>query len=376
MRDKPVLVTRSSMPDFEEYTNEIKDIWDSAWLTNFGSKHNELIKRLEDYLKVDKISLFVNGHSALELCLQAMELKGEVITTPFTFVSTTHAIVRNNLKPVFADIKEDDYTINPASIEKLITKDTVAIVPVHVYGNMCDTKAIEEIAKKHGLRVIYDAAHAFGITKDGKGAGSFGDASMFSFHATKVFHTIEGGAIACSSDELIEKLHMLKDFGIVDEENITGIGANGKMNEFCAAMGLCNLRHVDDEIAKRKAVAERYRERLTGVKGIKLVNPQPGVVSNYAYFPVVFTDEFGADRNEVSAKLKENKIFSRKYFYPLTNEVASVRELPEMGLNYQPQKETPVAYDISRRVITVPMAASLPLETVDEICDIIISCGK
>lgn len=368
-REKPVLVTRSSMPEFEEYAEEIKDIWDSAWLTNFGKKHNELQEKLSEYLGVKNISLLVNGHMSLELCLQAMGLEGEVITTPFTFVSTTHAIIRNGLTPVFADIKRDDYTIDPASIEKLITDRTCAIVPVHVYGNICDVEAIEAIAKKHGLKVIYDAAHAFGVTKDGVGAACFGDASMFSFHATKVFHTIEGGAIASSSDELMEELHSLKDFGIRTEEIIDGVGANGKMNEFCAAMGLCNLRHVDGEIAKRKLVAERYRSNLSGVKGIKLSAVQEGVKSNYAYFPAVFEDDFGASRDEVQAALKENNIFSRKYFYPLTNSLNCFEG------RFDPE-ETPVALDISKRVLTLPMAASLPLETVDEICRIIIGTGK
>lgn len=379
MRDKPVLVTKSSMPDFEEYVNEIKDIWDSTWLTNFGSKHNELAKRLSDYLGVRNISLFVNGHISLELCLQAMELKGEVITTPFTFASTTHAIIRNGLTPVFADIKRDDYTIDPEQIEKLITKDTSAIVPVHVYGNLCDVEAIDDIAKRHGLKVIYDAAHAFGVTKDGAGSGTFGDASMFSFHATKVYHTIEGGAVASDDDGLMKRLHELKDFGIRDEEHIDSVGSNGKMNEFAAAMGLCNLRHVDDEIEKRRAVAERYRERLSQVKGIKLAPVKQGVKQNYAYFPVVFEDDFGADRNQVHAALKENNIFSRKYFYPLTNEIDCVRNQERFknaaGILPSPDG-TPVARDISNRVLTVPMAASLPLDVVDEVCDIIIGCKK
>ena len=375
MSDKKILVTRSSMPPFEEYTEEIRDIWDSVWLTNFGSKHRELERRLQEYLGIDNVSLFVNGHSALELCLQAFDLKGEVITTPFTFVSTTHAIVRNGLKPVFADIKESDYTIDPKSIESLITEDTCAIVPVHVYGNLCDVEAIEDIARRHKLKVIYDAAHAFGVkTKEGRGAGSFGDASMFSFHATKVFHTIEGGAVTSRDAGLMKKLHELKDFGIRDEENIDAIGANGKLNEFCAAMGLCNLRHVDEEIAKRKRVFEAYQKRLEGVKGIKLASPDVEAVHNYAYFPVVFTEEFGCDRNELAERLKEKNIFSRKYFYPLTNEISAIEALPVMPRGYSARLSTPVAYRISRQVLTLPMAAGLELETVDEICDVLLFC--
>lgn len=369
INEKPVLVTKSSMPGFDEYTEEIRDIWDSVWLTNFGKKHNELQEKLKEYLDVKNVSLFVNGHMALELCLQALGLKGEVITTPFTFVSTTHAIIRNGLRPVFADIKRDDYTIDPESIEKLITDKTCAIVPVHVYGNICDTKAIEAIARKHNLKVIYDAAHAFGEKKNGVAVGRFGDASMFSFHATKVFHTIEGGAVVTEDETLIDNMYKLKDFGIRDAERIDGVGANGKMNEFCAAMGLCNLRHVDEEIAKRKAVAEHYRSRLSNIPGIKLNPVIDDVVSNYAYFPVVFEDEFGAGRDDVSAALAEHNIFSRKYFYPLTNSLECFEG--QFDVN-----ETPIALDISKRVLTIPMAASLSAETVDKICDVIIGCQR
>ena len=236
------------MPSFEEYMEAIKPLWESRWLTNMGANHEELAKRLCEYLKVPNISLFVNGHMALELTLQAMDLEGEVITTPFTFASTTHAIVRSGLTPVFCDIDPENYTIDITKIEELITPKTCAIVPVHVYGNVCDLDAIDDIAKKHGLKVIYDAAHAFAVEYKGKGIGDFGDASMFSFHATKVFHTIEGGAIATSDKELMDRLWMLKDFGIRDEEVVDGIGANAKMNEFCAVMGLCNLDHIDSEI--------------------------------------------------------------------------------------------------------------------------------
>lgn len=367
--NKPVLVTKSSMPSFEEYSEEIRDIWDSVWLTNFGKKHNKLQEELQDYLGVKNISLFVNGHMSLELCLQAMGIEGEVITTPFTFVSTTHAIIRNGLTPVFADIKEDDYTIDPASIESLITENTSAIVPVHVYGNLCDVDAIEQIAKKHNLKVIYDAAHAFGVTRNGVGAGCFGDASMFSFHATKVFHTIEGGAIASNDDKLIEELYRLKDFGIRSEEVIDGVGANGKMNEFAAAMGLCNLRHVDEEIEKRSCVASHYRNRLSKLRGIKLSKIQPGVKSNYAYFPVVFTDESGTSRDEVFEALKQHNIYSRKYFYPLTNSLDCFEGRFDVNM-------TPVALDVSKRVLTIPMSASLEADVIDEICDVIEECVK
>lgn len=362
-----ILVTKSSMPPIEEYIEEIKPIWDSHWLTNMGQKHEELTERLQDYLGVDCVSLFSNGHMALELALQAMNLHGgEVITTPFTFASTTHAIVRNGLTPVFCDIREDNYTMDADKIEGLITDRTVAIVPVHVYGNVCEVEKIEKIAKKYGLKVIYDAAHAFGEKYNDRGIGSFGDASMFSFHATKVFNTIEGGAVCFSDKEYGLKLFRLKNFGIRNEEVVDGVGANAKMNEFSAAMGICNLRHVDAEIAKRKKVVERYRKNLQAVPGITLNVEQENVQSNYAYFPIVIDEkEFGVTRNEVGECLSKENIFSRKYFYPLTNTF-------ECYNNQFDVNETPIALRISKRVLTLPLYADLDLDSVDRICDIIV----
>ena len=363
-----ILVTRSSMPEFAEYVEEIKDIWDSRWLTNMGKKHCELEKQLERYLKVDHVSLFANGHMALELLLQAMGLTGEVITTPFTFASTTHAIVRNGLKPVFCDINPDTYTIDATKIESLITERTSAILPVHVYGNLCDVEAIEEIARRHHLKVIYDAAHTFGVEYQGCGVAAFGDASMFSFHATKVFHTIEGGAVCFNGDAdgLKEDLYGLKNFGIRDEVTVDAVGANSKMNEFQAAMGLCNLRHLDREIEKRGRVVARYRERLLGVPGLKLSAPQDKVKPNYAYFPVLFDPSvFYVDRDAISEKLKKEHIFTRKYFYPITNSFACYRDRYSV-------EDTPVALDVSRKVLTLPLYADLSLEDVDRICDLIL----
>lgn len=247
-----ILVTRSSMPPMEEYIEEIKELWETHWLTNMGAKHKQFQADLTDYLGVDHVELLTNGHMALELTLQAMNLQGEVITTPFTFASTTHAIVRNGLTPVFCDIDPVTYTMDAGKIESLITDRTCAIMPVHVYGNVCDVEEIDRIANKYELKVIYDAAHSFGETYKGKGIGTFGNASCFSFHATKVFNSIEGGAVCYKDEELGEKLYQLKNFGIHNAEEVTGVGANAKMNEFCAAMGLCNLRHVEEEIAKRK----------------------------------------------------------------------------------------------------------------------------
>jgi len=362
---KRILVTQTSMPPYEEYIDEIRDIWDSHWLTNMGPKHNLLEEKLKNYLSVDKISLFTNGHTALELTLQAMNLSGEVITTPFTFASTTHAIVRNGLEPVFCDIDPKDYCMDVTKIEKLITDKTTAIIPVHVYGTVCNVEEIDRIAKKYGLKVIYDAAHTFEVRFKGKGIGSFGDASMFSFHATKVYHTIEGGAVCYHDEELGRELYKLRDFGIKDAETIDGIGSNGKMNEFVAAMGLCCLRHVDDEIAKRRKVVECYREHLSNIEGIQLPVIQKEVQSNYAYFPIVIDEKvFGATRNEVFEHLASNNIHARKYFYPLTNAFDCYHGRFDVS-------KTPVALHISKRVLTLPLYADLALEDVDRICEII-----
>ncbi len=365
-----ILVTQTSMPPFEEYIDEIKDIWDSHWLTNMGPKHNRLESELKEYLSVDHLSLFINGHHALELCLQAMNLSGEVITTPFTFASTTHAIVRNHLEPVFCDIDPVTCCMDVTKIEALITDKTSAIIPVHVYGNVCNIEEIERIAKKYGLKVIYDAAHTFGVRYKGKGIGDFGDASMFSFHATKVYNTIEGGAVCYHDEELGHELYKLRDFGIKDEEIVDGIGSNGKMNEFVAAMGLCNLRHIDAEIAKRKKVAECYMDNLSGVSGIQLPPIQEEVQPNYSYFPIIIDEKmFGATRNEVFAHLAENNIHARKYFYPLTSAFDCFHGKYDIHL-------TPIAVHISKRVLTIPMFADLPLEDVERICQIIKATGK
>lgn len=370
MQPKKILVTQSSIPPIQEYIDEIRDIWDSHWLTNMGVKHEELRSELKKYLGVEDIELFTNGHMSLELTLQALNLQGEVITSPYTFASTTHAIVRNGLIPVFCDINPDTFTIDASKIEALITDRTCAIIPVHVYGNICDIEEIQRIAKKYELKVIYDAAHTFGETYKGKGIGSFGDVSCFSFHATKVFNTIEGGA-ACFKDEHFgQMIKDLKNFGIHGPESVQNVGANAKMNEFCAAMGLCNLRHVDEEIAKRKKVVDEYRNRLEGVEGFKLNIIQPSVKANYAYFPVIIEPKiFGASRNEVFNKLAENDICARKYFYPLTNTFECFHGKYDVT-------KTPVALAISKRILTLPLYADLPLEDVDRICDIILSCKK
>lgn len=366
---KKILVTRSSMPLLEEYIDEIRSIWDTHWLTNMGEKHNRLESELQEYLKVPNVSLFTNGHMALELGVQALNLSGEVITTPFTFASTTHAIVRNGLTPVFCDINPEDYTIDVTKIESLITDKTTAIVPVHVYGSICNVEEIERIANKYGLKVLYDAAHAFGVQYKNRGITSYGDMSILSFHATKVYNTIEGGAICYNEEEYKTKLYRLRDFGIASEEIVDAVGANAKMNEFCAAMGLCNLRYIEQEIAKRKEVVDRYRKHLSKVEGIKLLPIQKDVVPNYSYFPIVIDEKvFGTTRNEVFESLKNNNIFARKYFYPLTSQFDCYHG--------KYSNETPVALYISKRVLTLPLFADLGLDDVDTICEVIINSRK
>jgi len=367
----PILVTRSSMPDFEEYCAEIRKFWDSHWLTNMGVEHEALQRELERFLDCPHVVLYTNGHLALENVITAMQFPAgsEIITTPFTFASTTHAIVRNGLTPVFCDVNPENYTIDVEKLEGLITERTAAILPVHVYGNLCDVEGIGAIAKRHGLKVIYDAAHAFAVRYKGRSSANFGDASMFSFHATKVFNTIEGGAVCFPDDTLVEILNDMKNFGIRGPESCVFVGGNAKMNEFQAAMGVCNLRHLEEEIQKRRAVTERYWERLEGVRGLRLCKPQKDVQPNYAYFPVVF-DGFGATRDEVFDALEKQNIGARKYFYPLTNSFECYRDLPTAG----PEK-TPVAAFLADRVLTLPMYADLALEEVDKICDIVLECG-
>lgn len=364
INNRSIQVTQSSMPEFEEYIEEIRELWDSHWLTNMGAKHIELEKKLLEYLGTNNISLFTNGHLALECIIAALNLTGEVITTPFTFASTTHAIVRNGLTPVFCDINSDDYTIDVTKIEELITEKTSAIIPVHVYGNVCNIEEIERIAKKHNLKVIYDAAHTFGVKVNGIGIANFGDASMFSFHAAKVFNTIEGGAITFNDESLKNILTELKNFGITSPESVEYVAGNAKMNEFQAAMGLCNLRHVDNEIKKRALVVERYNTRLANVNGIKICILKEEVNSNYAYYPVVF-DDYKYNRDEVFERLKNEGIMARKYFYPLTNSFDCYKD------NFK-VNETPVAKYISERVLTLPLYADLSLEDVDRICKIIL----
>ena len=368
--NKPIMITRSAMPPMEEYIEKMKELWDSRYLTNSGKFHKEFEEALIKYLNVSNVSLFTNGHMGLELTLEAMNLSGEVITTPFTFASTTQAIVRNNLTPLFCDVKEDDYTIDESKIEALITDKTCAIVPVHVYGNVCNVYEIERIAKKHNLKVIYDAAHAFGIKVNGKSVLDFGDASMVSLHATKVFHAIEGGLVVLQDEDLKVKLDKIKNFGFLTEELVDEIGSHARMNEFQSIMGLCNLNHVSEEILKRKKLTERYRENLRGIEGIKVMEEVEGVENNYTYFPVLIDEEkFGLNRDDVYDILLNNNIFSRRYFYKLTSDF-------ECYENKFKKYETPIANKIAKSVLTLPLHGDLSIDDIDKVCDVLCRINK
>lgn len=364
MQEK-IFVTKSTMPPYEEFIEAIKPLWDTHWLTNMGVYHQELEEELRQYLKVQELSLMVNGHMALEMAIQTFHFPegAEVITTPFTFISTTHAIVRNHLKPVFCDVKDSDGTIDETKIEDLITENTVAIVPVHVYGNICNVEAIQEIAERYDLRVIYDAAHAFGIEYRRRGIGSYGDASIFSFHATKVYNTIEGGAVTFSDHKTYERLYNLKNFGIHGEELVTDVGANAKMNEFAAIMGLCNLKHLNDTFAERKKRYDFYKESLKGIRGIRFFERSPEATNNYAYFPVIIEDTYGKNRDELYDCLRENGIYPRKYFYPLTSDQACFK-------NKYRSIKLDCARDISKRVLTLPLYDTLEQEQMERILKI------
>lgn len=366
MSDIKILVTQSSMPPYEEYIEAIKPLWDSHWLTNMGVYHKELETKLKEYLDVPELSLMVNGHMALEMAIQSFGFPegSEVITTPFTFISTTHAIVRNRLKPVFCDVKPSDGTIDETRIEDLITEKTVAIIPVHVYGNVCNVEEIQRIADKYNLKVIYDAAHAFGAKYKGKGIGSYGDASIFSFHATKVFNTIEGGAVAFSDHKIYEKLYNLKNFGIRGEELVSDVGANAKMNEFCAIMGLCNLKHIDKAIEEREKRYDYYMDKLKNIHGIGFFKKNYEASSNYAYFPILVEKEYCKSRDELYVFLKKHEIYTRKYFYPLTADQACFKN-----------KYKKIILDNARRlsneVLVLPLYENLGLETIERITGLI-----
>lgn len=355
--DSPVYVTQAVLPPRQEFEHYLEQIWKSHILTNNGTLHNELESRLASFLGVQNVTLFVNGHSALDVAFKALHLSGEVITTPFTFASTTHAILLNGLTPVFADIKLSDYTIDEECVEALITPRTSAIVAVHVYGYPCALGALARIAAKYHLALIYDAAHAFGVRVNGKPIGTFGDVSMLSFHATKVFNTIEGGALLYGNASLTRSFNLYKNFGITGPEHVEALGINAKMNEFQAAMGLANLPHVAEEMEKRRRIAEIYREGLSGVPGLRTMSDLPGVEHNYAYFPLLVDEkEFGLTRDALFVYLENRNVFPRKYFYPLTVDY----ECFQGKYDYL---ALPHARYVAERVMTLPLYGALPPDT-------------
>jgi len=359
-----IKVTRTSMPPFEDYCQEIRKLWDSHILTNMGEEHDAFQTALQKYLQTPYATLFTNGHLALEAALRTLGLRqgGEIITTPLTFVSTTHAIVRCGFTPVFCDVRPEDGTLDPVRIEALLTERTVAILPVHVYGHMCDVEAIGAVAARHGLKVLYDAAHAFGVQYHGRSVACFGDAVMLSFHATKVFSTIEGGAVCCRDAALAQRLADERNYGIRDEETCVAVGGNAKMSEFQAAMGLCNLRLFEGERARRKKIVEQYHSLLSDIPGLQFPHPRPGVTANYAYMPVFFDHQETRDR--VHRLLAEEGVGSRKYFWPLTSAAEVYR-----GRSWADPSATPVAGLLAARVLTLPLSAYLTAEQVEKICE-------
>ncbi len=366
MSNEKILVTRASMPPYEEYIEAIRPLWESHWITNMGQYHRELEKKLKEYLDVPELSLMVNGHMALEMAIQAFDFPegAEVITTPFTFISTTHAIVRNHLQPVFCDVKASDGTIDESKIEELITEKTVAILPVHVYGNICNVEEIQRIADKYSLKVIYDAAHAFGVKYRGRGIGNYGDASVFSFHATKVFNTIEGGAVTFSEHRLYERLYNLKNFGIRGEELVVSIGANAKMNEFAAIMGLCNLKHIDSVIGQREKIWNLYREKISSNQDIYLFEDNVDIVRNYSYFPIIVKKTGQRERDELYDYFRRENIYCRKYFYPLTSDQACFK-------NKYKNVNLSIARYLAEHILVLPLYSEMKEEDLDKIMKVI-----
>ncbi|MFD3446632.1 DegT/DnrJ/EryC1/StrS family aminotransferase [Microbacteriaceae bacterium 4G12] len=354
-------VTQPKLPDFDLYCNHIKEIWDRKWLTNNGPLHERFKGELKNYLHVDHVELFTNGHLALEIAIKALGLEGEVITTPFTFASTTHALVNCGLEPVFCDIELDTFNINTEEIEKHITERTSAIVAVHVFGNPCNVNKINELAEKYNLKVIYDAAHAFSVEIDGRSIASFGDVSMFSCHATKVFHSIEGGILTFHNSELENKLKALKNFGITSPDTVDFVGTNAKMNEFQAAMGLCNIKTIDEDIQKRQLIYKEYVNALKDVEYIKVLPELEQVKHNYSYFPILLANR--TMRDELFEGLQKYNVYARKYFYPLCN---------DFGCYSYDSSQTPNALNVSERILALPMYTELSTSDVKQICEIIL----
>lgn len=367
MQNKKITVTSPLLPPLEEFIPYLEDIWKRKWLTNNGHYHQELEKALAEYLGVEYISLFTNGTLPIMIALQALRITGEVITTPYSFVATTHSLWWNNIKPVFVDIDPKTCNIDPDKIEAAITPRTTAIMPVHVYGNPCDTEKIQAIADNYGLKVIYDAAHAFGVTVNGESILKSGDMSTLSFHATKTYNTIEGGGLVCRDEKTKQRIDYLKNFGFAGETTVIAPGINGKMDEIRSAYGLLELKYVDDAIEKRKQVAIQYREALKDIVGISCLQDIPGVRHNYSYFPILVDEaKYGISRDELYEKLKENNIYGRRYFYPLISEFPTYR-----GLDSANKENLPVSHKIADSVICLPMHHELTNEEIYRILNLI-----
>lgn len=364
---KIITVTQPALPPLNEFIPYLEQIWDNKWLTNNGPYHQQFEKELADYLGVKYISVFSNGTLALITALQALRITGEVITTPFSFVATTHSLWWNNIKPVFVDIEDSFFNIDPARIESAITPQTTAIMPVHVYGTPCNVEEIQRIADVYGLRVLYDAAHAFGVNYKGKSVLNFGDLSILSFHATKVFNTIEGGAIICQDEKTKRRIDLLKNFGFADEVTVVEPGINAKMNELQAAYGSLQLKYVDSYIHSRRLIVEKYDQLLKDVKGVRTMIHMDNVDSTYPYYPIlVDAKQYGMTRDQLYEKLKENDIWARRYFYPLISEFPTYRGLPSADV-----ANIPVATRVAKEVICLPIYADLASEDIEKICSII-----
>ena len=369
MDNKLITVTSPLLPNLDDFTAELKKIWDSKWITNNGSFHKELEKALAEYLKVPYVSLFTNGTLPLMTALQALRITGEVITTPYSFVATTHSIWWNGCKPVFVDIDSATGDMDPNKIEAAITPRTTAIMPVHVYGKPCDTKAIQDIADKYGLKVIYDAAHAFGVEVNGEGLLNAGDMSTLSFHATKVYNTIEGGALVMHDEKTKKRIDYLKNFGIADEVTVVGPGINSKMDEMRSAYGLLNLKQVDAAIEARHQVAIKYREALRDVEGITFFDDMPGVKHNYSYFPIfIDAEKYGMTRDDLYFKMKEVNVLGRRYFYPLISEFSTYR-----GMESARPENLPNAHKMANSVICLPMHHALTEEEIQRIIHVVVA---
>ncbi len=371
MISPPIFVTQPDLPDLEEFIISLKKIWNSKWLTNNGEFHQEFEKELAEYLGVKYVSLFANGTLALVSALQVLRISGEVITTPYSFVATTHALWWNGITPVFVDIEPETCNIDYKKIEAAITPKTTAILPVHVYGNPCEVSEIEKIADIYGLKVIYDAAHAFGVKIDNNSISNYGDLSILSFHATKSFNTIEGGAIISHDEKTKKRIDYLKNFGFADEVTVVAPGINAKMNELQAAYGLLQLKAFDEHIEKRKKILQQYKKLLKGIKGIRLLKDNENVKHNYAYFPIFVNDYYPLTRDELYYKLQENYIFGRRYFYPLISDFPPYRGLPSARYS-----NLSVAKNISNQVICLPIFPALDLTSVDRIVQVIIQNAK